>query len=62
MRTGIVLALAVAQSNLVMLTKWAIATNNHVDPLTTIDVTPRPFQELDPDDGAAGGLAPPAAA
>jgi hypothetical protein len=61
-RTGMVLALAVAQSNLVMLTKWAVATNNHVDPLTTIDVTPRPFQELDPDDGAAGGLAPPAAA
>lgn len=31
-------------------------------PLTTIDVGPRPFRELDPDAGIGGGTAPPLAA
>jgi hypothetical protein len=45
-----------------MLVRWATATGNTADPLTAIEVSPRPFLELDPDGGIGGGTAPPLAA
>lgn len=51
-KTGMLLAIAVAAANLSTLLEWARNRNDTSDPLTTMDTTPGRFVELDRETGA----------
>lgn len=61
-KTSLLLAIAVAATNLNQLLIWAKNTGNTADPLTQMDVTDYGFAEYDADGTIAGGVSPPAVA
>ena len=58
-KTTLLLAIAVAASNLRILLSWARRTRDTRDPLTTMDVASRGFVELDDDGHPLAATGPP---
>ncbi len=59
-KTTLLLAIAVASTNLHQLLLWSRETGNTCDPLTRMSVPEAAFEEIGPAEGAGGAASPPA--